>query len=39
VAGCAALDGSTEMNEWLHQEVLEQLAKNGGKVPAELLKH
>jgi 3-oxoacyl-ACP reductase-like protein len=32
------LNGSAEMNEWLHQEVLEQLAKNGGKVPADLLK-
>ena len=28
---------SASMNVWLHQEVLTQLAKNGGKVPQELL--
>jgi len=28
---------SASMNTWLHQEVMTQLAKNGGKVPKELL--
>src|ERR1041385_2905601 len=28
---------SASMNVWLHQEVLRQLANNGGKVPKELL--
>lgn len=32
-----ALDGSAEMNIWLHKQVLRELAANGGKVPAELL--
>ncbi len=32
-----ALDGSAEMNIWLHKQVLRQLAANGGKVPANLL--
>ena len=31
------LDGSAEMNIWLHKQVLCELAANGGKVPAELL--
>ncbi len=31
------LDGSAEMNIWLHKQVLRELAANGGKVPAELL--
>lgn len=31
------LDGSAEMNIWLHKEVMRQLAANGGKVPANLL--
>jgi hypothetical protein len=31
-----ALDGSTEMNTWLHRQVMTKLAQNGGKVPAEL---
>jgi 3-oxoacyl-ACP reductase-like protein len=30
------LDGSAEMNIWLHKAVMRELAKNGGKVPAEL---
>ncbi|MEO7505020.1 MAG: DUF3597 domain-containing protein [Sphingomicrobium sp.] len=30
------LDGSAEMNMWLHREVMRQLAANGGKVPANL---
>jgi hypothetical protein len=32
-----ALDGSAEMNIWLHRQVMRELAANGGKVPAELL--
>jgi 3-oxoacyl-ACP reductase-like protein len=32
-----ALDGSAEMNIWLHKRVLKELAANGGKVPAGLL--
>ncbi len=31
------LEGSAEMNIWLHKAVLRELAANGGKVPAELL--
>lgn len=31
------LEGSAEMNIWLHKAVLRELAKNGGVVPAELL--
>ena len=31
------LEGSAEMNMWLHKAVMRELAKNGGKVPAELL--
>lgn len=31
------LDGSAEMNIWLHKAVMKELAANGGKVPAELL--
>lgn len=30
------LDGSVEMNMWLHKEVMTKLAENGGTVPAEL---
>jgi hypothetical protein len=30
------LDGSAEMNIWLHKATMRELAKNGGKVPAEL---
>lgn len=32
-----ALDGSAEMNIWLHKATMKELAANGGKVPAELL--
>jgi hypothetical protein len=32
-----ALDGSAEMNIWLHKQVMRELAANGGNVPAELL--
>lgn len=32
-----ALDGSAEMNIWLHKRVMRELAANGGKVPASLL--
>ena len=31
------LDGSAEMNIWLHKRVLRELAANGGKVPQSLL--
>ena len=31
-----ALDGSAEMNIWLHKAVMRELARNGGKVPAGL---
>ena len=30
------LDGSAEMNIWLHKAVMQQLEKSGGKVPASL---
>jgi len=33
-----ALDGSAEMNVWLHKQVMAQLAKSGGQVP-QALKH
>jgi hypothetical protein len=33
-----ALDGSAEMNVWLHQQVMTKLAEGGGKVP-DSLKH
>ena len=29
-------DGSAEMNMWLHRKVMEELEKNGGRVPAGL---
>ena len=29
-------NGSAEMNIWLHKAVMQELAKNGGKVPANL---
>lgn len=29
-------DGSAEMNIWLHKAVMQELEKNGGKVPANL---
>ncbi len=32
-----ALDGSAEMNIWLHKRVMRELAANGGKVPAAML--
>ncbi len=31
------LNGSAEMNNWLHKALLKKLSENGGKVPAELL--
>jgi Domain of unknown function (DUF3597) len=36
--GCPAefMNDSARMNVWLHKEVLRQIAKNGGNVPAEL---
>src|SRR5262245_33244315 len=33
-----SLDGSAEMNVWLHKQVMTKLAENGGVVP-ESLKH
>ena len=30
---------SESMNMWLHETVLQKLAENGGKMPAELLSH
>lgn len=37
--GCPAdkMADSAQMNTWLHKTVLQQLAANGGNVPAELL--
>jgi hypothetical protein len=29
-------DGSAEMNLWLHKAVMQELARNGGKVPTAL---
>ncbi len=31
-----ALDGSAEMNVWLHEQVMLKLAQGGGQVPADL---
>ena len=31
-----ALDGSAEMNIWLHKQVMTKLAESGGKVPENL---
>ena len=31
------LEGSAEMNIWLHKAVMRELAKNGGHVPANFL--
>ena len=31
-----ALDGSPEMNVWLHKQVMTKLAESGGKVPDSL---
>ena len=31
------LNGSAEMNMWLHKATMRELAANGGRVPAELL--
>lgn len=31
-----ALDGSADMNIWLHRQVMNKVAANGGKVPADL---
>ena len=37
--GCPAerMGDSAQMNLWLHKAVLQKLAANGGKVPAEML--
>ncbi len=31
-----ALDGSAEMNLWLHRQVMTKLAESGGKMPDSL---
>ncbi|MGZ8312235.1 MAG: DUF3597 domain-containing protein [Allosphingosinicella sp.] len=31
-----AKDGSAEMNLWLHRRVMQELARNGGRVPAAM---
>ena len=31
------MNDSAQMNMWLHKTVLQKLAQNGGKIPAELL--
>jgi len=31
-----AKDGSAEMNIWLHSRVMQELEKNGGRVPATM---
>lgn len=31
-----ALDGSPEMNRWLHDEVMRKLAESGGRLPESL---
>jgi hypothetical protein len=33
------MSDSAKMNMWLHKQVMQKLAENGGKVPAELLSH
>lgn len=33
------VDDSASMNVWLHKQVMEKLAENGGKVPDELRHH
>ena len=30
---------SAAMNVWLHRQVMQKLAENGGKVPQELVRH
>lgn len=39
--GCPAATkaDSAQMNTWLHSQVMQKLAANGGQVPADLLKH
>ncbi len=32
-------NNSASMNIWLHKQVMQKFAANGGKVPADLLKH
>jgi hypothetical protein len=31
-----ALDGSAEMNTWLHKQVMTKVAESGGRVPEDL---
>ena len=35
--GRSDYEGSADDNIWLHKQVMEELAKNGGRVPASLL--
>ena len=35
--GLPDYDGTADDNIWLHKQLMEELAKNGGKVPASLL--
>ncbi len=35
--GRADYSGSAEDNVWLHRQTMQELAKNGGRVPAEFL--
>lgn len=35
--GRAEYSGSAEDNVWLHKKTMQELARNGGKVPAEFL--
>ena len=32
-----ALDGSADMNLWLHKATMKELAKNGGRVPVSMM--
>ena len=36
-APASVMSDSAQMNTWLHQEVLQRIAANGGNVPANLL--
>jgi hypothetical protein len=33
------MNDSAKMNVWLQKQVMQKLAENGGKVPADLMKH
>jgi hypothetical protein len=38
LGGEGTYEGSASQNEWLHREVMQQLADNGRKVPETLLR-